>query len=91
MKRIRAEMEKVIQETGFQGSFEEFLKFLRTDPKFYYTKPEDLLTGYRDICKRIDAGLPALFGIFPVYLMESAKSPLTRLPPKPLPTTIRDL
>ena len=63
--RIRSEMDKVIAETGFKGTFEEFLHFLRTDPRFYYTKPEDLLTGYRDICKRIDAELPKLFGVLP--------------------------
>jgi uncharacterized protein (DUF885 family) len=63
--RIRDEMNKVIARTGFKGTFEEFLHFLRTDPRFYYTKPEDLLTGYRDICKRIDAELPKLFGVLP--------------------------
>jgi len=65
VKRIRAEMDKLIQENGFKGSFEDFLKFLRTDPQFFYTKPEDLLTGYRDICKRLDAELPKLFGKLP--------------------------
>jgi len=65
VKRIRAEMNQVIRESGFQGNFEEFTKFLRTDPQFYYTKPEDLLMGYRDICKRIDAELPKLFGKLP--------------------------
>ncbi len=65
VKRIRGEMQQVIQETGFKGSFEEFIALLRTDPRFYYTKPEDLLTGYRDICKRIDAALPELFGTLP--------------------------
>ena len=63
--RIRAEMDQIIKQTGFKGSFEEFLHFLRTDPRFYYTKAEDLLTGYRDICKRIDAELPKLFGVLP--------------------------
>jgi uncharacterized protein (DUF885 family) len=63
--RIRNEMDKIIRDTGFNGSFEEFITFLRTDPRFYYTKPEDLLTGYRDICKRIDAELPKLFGKLP--------------------------
>ena len=65
VKRIRAEMEKIIQETGFKGTFEEFLTYLRTDPKFYYTKAEDLVTGYRDICKRIDPQLIKLFGTLP--------------------------
>ncbi|MCI0607200.1 DUF885 domain-containing protein [bacterium] len=63
--RIRSEMDKVITETGFKGSFDEFLHFLRSDPRFFYTKPEELLTGYRDICKRIDAELPKLFGKLP--------------------------
>jgi uncharacterized protein (DUF885 family) len=63
--KIRSEMNQIIAKTGFQGSFEEFLHFLRTDPQFYYTKPEDLITGYREICKRIDAELPKLFGVLP--------------------------
>jgi uncharacterized protein (DUF885 family) len=65
VSRIRGEMDKTIVETGFKGGFDQFLHFLRTDPRFYYTKPEDLLMGYRDICKRIDAELPKLFGKLP--------------------------
>jgi uncharacterized protein (DUF885 family) len=63
--RIRQQMEAIITETGFKGSFNDFLVFLRTDPQFYYTNPEDLLIGYRDICKRIDAELPRLFAELP--------------------------
>ncbi|MEW4563356.1 DUF885 domain-containing protein [Bremerella sp. JC770] len=61
VKRIRGEMEKVIRESGFEGSFEEFIHFLKTDPQFYYTQADDLLIGYRDIAKRVDAELPKLF------------------------------
>ena len=64
-KRIRAEMDKVIADVKFKGSFDDFTKFLRTDPQFYYTKPGDLLAGYRDIAKRIDPELPRLFGTLP--------------------------
>jgi uncharacterized protein (DUF885 family) len=63
--RIRGEMDEVIAESGFAGSFQEFLEFLRTDPQFFYTDGEDLLTGYRDIAKRADAELPKLFGKLP--------------------------
>jgi uncharacterized protein (DUF885 family) len=63
--RIHAEMEKVIAETGYKGSFADFLKDLRTNPRFYYTKPDDLVTGYRDIAKRIDGELPRLFETLP--------------------------
>jgi uncharacterized protein (DUF885 family) len=65
VKRIRAEMDKVIASTGFKGSFEEFLTFLRTDPRFFYDKPEDLVTGYRDVAKRVDPELVKLFGRLP--------------------------
>ncbi|RMF56369.1 MAG: DUF885 domain-containing protein, partial [Calditrichaeota bacterium] len=63
--RIRKRMDAIIEQTGFEGSFQEFVHFLRTDPRFYYTRPEDLLVGYRDICKRMDAELPKLFGKLP--------------------------
>ena len=65
VKRIRGEMEALIAATGFKGSFEDFSRFLRTDPRFFYDKPEDLLMGYRDIAKRIDPGLIKLFGKLP--------------------------
>jgi uncharacterized protein (DUF885 family) len=65
VKRIRAEMDKVMASTGFKGSFAEFLTFLRTDPRFFYDKPEDLVTGYRDVAKRADPELVKLFGRLP--------------------------
>jgi len=65
VSRIRGEMDKIISETGFKGSFEEFTQFLRANPQFYFKKPEDLLAGYRDIAKHIDPELPRLFGKLP--------------------------
>ncbi len=65
VKRIRAEMDSVIASTKFQGSFHDFTEFLRTDPRFYYDKPDDLVNGYRIIAKRIDPGLAHLFGKLP--------------------------
>lgn len=65
VKRIRGEMQRVIRESGFKGDFQAFNEFLRTDKRFYYEKPEQLLGGYRDICKRADAELVKLFGYLP--------------------------
>lgn len=65
VKRIRAEMDKVIADSGFEGSFSEFTHFLRTDKQFYMTSAEDLLRGYRDIAKRADPELAKLFGTLP--------------------------
>ena len=63
--RIRAEMETVREQAGFKGTLEQFFEFLRTDPRFFHTTREGLLTEYRDIAKRIDAELPKLFGKLP--------------------------
>ncbi|MFC6633044.1 DUF885 domain-containing protein [Microbulbifer taiwanensis] len=65
VKRIRGEMDRIIQKTGFEGDFKAFTEFLRTDPRFYYSDKEELMRGYRDIAKRIDGELPALFGTLP--------------------------
>jgi uncharacterized protein (DUF885 family) len=65
VKRIRAEMDKVIASVNFKGSFHDFTEFLRTDPQFYYDKPEDLVNGYRIIAKKIDPELAHEFGKLP--------------------------
>ncbi len=39
------EMDRVMQQTGFKGSRDEFFKFLRTDPQFFYKTPEELFAG----------------------------------------------
>jgi len=65
VKRIRAQMDSIIESTGFEGSFEEFLHFLRTDPQFFHTSAEDLMREYRDISKRADPELARLFGVLP--------------------------
>jgi uncharacterized protein (DUF885 family) len=63
--RIRREMDALIAKIGFHGSFAEFCRYLRTDPRFFYTRPEDLVAAYRDIAKRIDPELIRLFGRLP--------------------------
>ena len=65
VQRIRGEMDAVMASTGFAGSFADFVHFLRTDPRFFFERPEDLLVAYRDICKRADPVLPRLFGTLP--------------------------
>jgi len=71
--RIRGEMMKVIARSDFPGKaslqdealFKAFVTYLRADKRFYHETAEALLAGYRDICKRADAGLPQLFGKLP--------------------------
>ncbi len=65
VKRIRGEMQEIISDVGFEGSFSDFLVFLRTDPQFYFDNPDDLLEAYLATCKRIDPELVTLFGLLP--------------------------
>lgn len=63
--RIKAEMQTIIDELNFKGSFADFLEFLRTDGQFYAKTPDELLMNARDMAKRIDAKLPKLFKTLP--------------------------
>jgi uncharacterized protein (DUF885 family) len=63
--RIRGEMETIKAATGFGGSLKEFFVFLRTDPRFFYRDGAALLSGYRDLAKRIDPLLVKAFKRLP--------------------------
>lgn len=63
--RIRAEMSEIIEEVGFEGSFDDFTEFLRTDSQFYATSEQALLERASWISKDIDGRLPAFFGKLP--------------------------
>lgn len=65
--RISAEMRTVMERSGFKGSFEEFLQFLRTDPQFYAKTPEELLHYTAWIAKKIDGELKHVVGTLPRY------------------------
>ena len=65
VRRIRGEMETVIKEIEFKGSFKDFLTFLREDERFYYKTSEELFEGYLAVSKRIDPELVKLFGNLP--------------------------
>ncbi|MFC3714297.1 DUF885 domain-containing protein [Sphingoaurantiacus capsulatus] len=59
--RIRAEMEKVRQDVGFKGDLKAFFEHVRTDPRYYYTKPADLLARFKAIEDKIWPAIPKLF------------------------------
>jgi uncharacterized protein (DUF885 family) len=65
VRRIRDEMQLIIDELEFDGDFADFLHFLRTDPQFYYEDPDNLYQAYLATCKRIDPELVKLFGKLP--------------------------
>jgi prolyl oligopeptidase len=65
VRRIRDEMHKIIDEVDFDGGFQDFLTFLRSDPQFYYDNPDDLYEAYLATSKRIDPELVHQFGKLP--------------------------
>jgi len=65
VKRIRKQMDGIIEELEFEGSFADFLDFLRTDEQFYATSEEGLLKEAAWIAKQIDGQMPAFFATLP--------------------------
>jgi uncharacterized protein (DUF885 family) len=65
VQRLHEAMLATMRETGFSGDFGAFLKFLRTDPRFYARSPEELLMRAAWIAKRFDGKAGQFFGYLP--------------------------
>ena len=66
VKRIRTEMEKIKEETGFNGDLKSFFTYINTDPKFFPFKTADeVLNAYRAVEERMQPQLKKLFGVTP--------------------------
>jgi len=78
VNRIRGEMQAIIDELKFEGSFADFLAFLRTDPQFYPKTPKALLQQAAWITTEMQGKLPQYFSKLP-------RMPLTV---KPVPAAL---
>lgn len=65
VERIHGEMNKVMRQVGFDGSLDDFFRFVNTDEQFFHPSREALVAGYVDIKNRVDPQLPRLFEILP--------------------------
>ena len=63
--RLHARIADVMLAMKFNGSYADFVAWMNHDPRFFFTKPDDLLAAYRDIAKRVDPQLPRLFLVLP--------------------------
>ena len=61
VSRIRGDMEKVRKQVGFSGDLKAFFEHVRTDPKYYYKNPEELLARFKAIEAKIWPAIPRLF------------------------------
>ncbi len=75
VRRIRALMDTAIAESGFHGSFQEFIHFLRTDPQFYARTPDELERYVALLTRHADAALPRLFGHLPQLTYDVRRTP----------------
>lgn len=65
MASIHRQMLDIITQTGFKGSFADFLHFLRTDPRFYAKTPDELLKDAAWIAKEVDGVVGNYIGRLP--------------------------
>jgi uncharacterized protein (DUF885 family) len=59
--RIRGELDAVSVTLGYPGNLPGLFQYVRTDRRFYYDKPQDLLDRFKAIEARIWQGIPRLF------------------------------
>ena len=82
--QIHAQMEQVFKQVGFKGSYKDFVHYLRTDPRFYYKDPRQLLEAYRNAAKRVD---PLLVTEFPVWILPRVPYGIRPIPASLAPDT----
>lgn len=72
--RIRGEMDSIRRQVGFAGSLQEFLGYVRDDPRFYYPNTDEGRAAYLEDTKRYLAEmatrLPDYFGLLPQTVLE---------------------
>jgi len=65
VKRIRDEMQTVVDQLEYDGNINQFIQYLRTDKKFYAQTADELIKQASYIAKKMDAKLPQLFNYLP--------------------------
>ncbi len=81
---IRVQMQRVFKSVGFRGTYREFVQYLRTNPRFYYKNPSDLLEAYEAAAKRVD---PLLVKYFPVRILPRVPYGVQPIPASLAPDT----
>lgn len=69
VSRIHGEMKKIMEETGFEGSLQDFFAFMKNDEQFYYEDTEEGKKAYLKEAKttinKMKPKLPELFNTLP--------------------------
>jgi len=67
--RLTKEMNAIKDKVGFAGSLQDFFKFIKTDPQFFYPDTDEGRQAYLNdseaFIRQVEAKLPEYFGILP--------------------------
>ncbi len=64
--RIRREMEKIKDQTGFKGNLKAFFEYVNTNKKFMsFKSPEEVIEGFNAIHLKMEPQLKKLFNLVP--------------------------
>lgn len=65
--RIRGEMEKIIEEIGFEGDLRTFLEHLRSNPEqMPFSQPEEVIANFNAIHEKMKPQLNQIFDVEPL-------------------------
>ena len=68
--RIHGLMRGVMQELGYQGTLQDFFKFMQDDPRFIFKSEEELLVFYRGLESKVNARVGEQFSLIPKAAFE---------------------
>jgi uncharacterized protein (DUF885 family) len=63
--RLRREIGAIAKDTGYSGTTDAFISYMRTDPRFFFTSADAVLASYRAVAQRVDPQLTKLFHTVP--------------------------
>jgi uncharacterized protein (DUF885 family) len=78
--RIDADMKATMKQAGWTGDFQGFLRYLKTDPRFYAKTPYELIAKSTYIANKINGQLKFMFGLLPRYRFTIVPTPANIAP-----------
>ncbi len=67
--RIHADMQRIMDQVGFEGDMQSFFKFMREDKQFYYPNTDEGREAYlkdaKALIDEMEAAIPNYFGLTP--------------------------
>ena len=68
--RIHGLMRGVMKDLGYQGTLQDFFKFMQNDPRFIFKSEEELLVFYRGLESKVNARVGEQFSLIPKAAFE---------------------